>query len=529
MAGDDVLLAMSGISKAFNGVPALREASFEVRRGQVHALIGQNGAGKSTLIKVLTGVYDRDVGDVVFDGRPVRFSGPHDAQLGGIATIYQEVNLGGYRSLAENVFLGREPRRYGLVDWRRMNAEAARILGSFGLDVDVTRPLNSYAVATQQLTAIARAVSVEAKLVIMDEPTSSLADAEVEVLFGVIRRLKADGVSVVFVSHKLDELYAICDRVTIMRDGRTVHVGPMSEVSRIELVTLMLGRELAEQLSHRRSAEEGAAEGAPVLEATGLRRGRVLDGVDVRVRRGEVVGLAGLLGSGRTETARAVFGADPLDEGTIKIKGRAGRLRSPRDAIRQGLGLTPEDRKTEGIVPEMSVRENLTLALLPRLTRRGVIDGGRQREVVDRFVKALGIKLADADQPIRELSGGNQQKVILARWLCTDPELLILDEPTRGIDVGAKRDIQSIIRRLADDGLGVLLVSSKLEELVADTDRVVVLRDGRSVTELVGDDIEESRILEAMATGSAAGVTTAQVATAGPGPDAGATGTGGAA
>jgi monosaccharide-transporting ATPase len=511
MAGDDVLLSMTGINKAFNGVPALREATFEVRRGEVHALIGQNGAGKSTLIKILTGVYDRDAGEVTFDGRAIRFRGPHEAQLGGIATIYQEVNLVGYRSLAENVFLGREPRRFGLIDWRRMNAEAARILASFGLDVDVTRPLNSYAVATQQLTAIARAVSVEARLVIMDEPTSSLADAEVEVLFGVIRRLQADGVSVVFVSHKLDELYAICDRVTIMRDGRTVHVAPMNEVSRIELVTMMLGRELAEQLSHRRSAQEGAVEGATVLQATGLRRGRVLDGVDVQVRRGEVVGLAGLLGSGRTETARAVFGADPLDEGTIEIKGEASRLRSPRDAIRQGLGLTPEDRKTEGIVPEMSVRENLTLALLPRLTRRGVIDGGRQREVVDRFVKALGIKLADADQPIRELSGGNQQKVILARWLCTKPELLILDEPTRGIDVGAKRDIQSIIRRLADDGLGVLLVSSEVEELVADTDRVVVLRDGRSVAELDGDDIQENQILEAMATGSAAGVTTSGV------------------
>ena len=514
MAGEDALLSMTGINKAFNGVPALREAAFEVRRGEVHALIGQNGAGKSTLIKILTGVYDRDAGEVVFDGRPVRFKGPHEAQLGGIATIYQEVNLVGYRSLAENVFLGREPRRFGLIDWGRMNAEAARILASFGLDVDVTRPLNSYAVATQQLTAIARAVSIEARLVIMDEPTSSLADAEVEVLFGVIRRLKADGVSVVFVSHKLDELYAICDRVTIMRDGRTVHVAPMSDVSRIQLVTMMLGRELAEQLSHRRSAQEGAAEGATVLAATGLKRGRMLDGVDVRVRRGEVVGLAGLLGSGRTETARAVFGADPLDEGTIDIKGETRRLRSPRDAIRQRLGLTPEDRKTEGIVPDMSVRENLTLALLPRLTRRGILDGRRQREVVEEFVTALGIKLADADQPIRELSGGNQQKVILARWLCTEPELLILDEPTRGVDVGAKRDIQSIIRRLADDGLGVLLVSSELEELVADTDRVVVLRDGRSVAELDGDDIQEDRILEAMATGSAAGVSMAAVSAA---------------
>jgi galactofuranose transport system ATP-binding protein len=499
------LLVMRGISKAFNGVPALQDASFEVTRGEVHALIGQNGAGKSTLIKILTGVYDRDAGEVVYDGRPVRFSGPHDAQLGGIATIYQEVNLVGYRSLAENVFLGREPRRFGLIDWRRMNDEAARILASFGLEVDVTRPLNSFAVATQQLTAIARAISVKAGLVIMDEPTSSLADAEVEVLFGVIRRLKADGVSLVFVSHKLDELYAICDRVTIMRDGRTVHAAPMNDVSRMQLVTTMLGRELAEQLSHRRSAGDADIADAPVVEVEGLRRGTVLGGVDVVVRPGEIVGLAGLLGSGRTETARALFGADPIDAGTIIVKGSPRTMRSPRDAIKSGFGLTPEDRKTEGIVPEMSVRENLTLALLPRLTRHGILDRRRQREIVERFIADLGVKLADADQPIRELSGGNQQKVILARWLCTQPELLILDEPTRGIDVGAKREIQQLVRRLADDGLAVLLISSEVEELVADSDRVVVLRDGRSVAELDGDAIDEQPILQAMATGSAAG------------------------
>jgi monosaccharide-transporting ATPase len=337
----------------------------------------------------------------------------------------------------------------------------------------------------------------------MDEPTSSLADAEVEVLFGVIRRLRADGVSVVFVSHKLDELYAICDRVTIMRDGRTIETAPMSEISRIELVTRMLGRELAEQLSHRRSTEPGELGTAVVLEAAGLRREPALEGVDLSVRAGEIVGLAGLLGSGRTETARALFGADPVDGGTITVKGRAHQLRTPRDAIRAGFGLSPEDRKTEGIVPDMSVRENLTLALLPRLTRLGVLDRRRQREIVDRFVADLGIKLADADQPIRELSGGNQQKVLLARWLCTQPDLLILDEPTRGIDVGAKREIQSLVRRLADDGLAVLLISSEVEELVADTDRVVVLRDGRSVTELAGAEVEERRMLEAMATGSA--------------------------
>jgi galactofuranose transport system ATP-binding protein len=279
----------------------------------------------------------------------------------------------------------------------------------------------------------------------------------------------------------------------------------MSEVTRIQLVTTMLGRELAEQLSHRRSAEEGEAGGVPVLDVKDLRREPVLEGVDVAVRQGEIVGLAGLLGSGRTETARAIFGADAVDGGSILVKGQPRRLRSPRDAIKAGFGLSPEDRKTEGIVPGMSVRENLTLAVLPHLTRYGVLDRRRQREIVDRFVADLGIKLADAEQPIRELSGGNQQKVLLARWLCTQPDLLILDEPTRGIDVGAKREIQSLVRRLADDGLAVLLISSEVEELVADADRVVVLRDGRSVAELDGDAIEEREILEAMATGAATG------------------------
>jgi len=501
--GTEPLLVMEGIDKAFNGVPALRKASLTVRRGEVHALIGQNGAGKSTMIKVLTGVHHRDQGTIEFDGAPVRFSSPHQAQLGGIATIYQEVNLVGYRSLAENIFLGREPRRRGLLDWRRMNDEATQILASFGLQVDVTRPLHGFTIATQQLTAIARAVSTRSKLVIMDEPTSSLAEAEVEVLFGVVRRLKADGISVIFVSHRLDELYALCDHVTIMRDGTTVKQAPLADVSRLDLVTTMLGRELAAQLSHRRVDEQRPRDGDAVLRVTGLRRGAVLDGVDLEVHAGEIVGLAGLLGSGRSETARAVFGADPVDGGEIAVRGAVRTIDSPRDAIAARFGLAPEDRKNEGIVPDMSVRENLTLALLPRLTRYGVLDRTRQREIVDCYIADLGIKLASPDQPVRELSGGNQQKVILARWLCTSPELLLLDEPTRGIDVGAKQEIQALIRRLADEGLAVLMISSELEELVADTDRVVVLRDGRTVAELTGDQLEQDAILAAMATGSA--------------------------
>jgi ribose transport system ATP-binding protein len=496
---------MRGIDKSFLGVPALIDARLEVARGEVHALIGQNGAGKSTLIKVLTGVHRRDRGEIEFDGRQVEFGSPHAAQLAGLSTIYQEVNLVPYRSVAENVFLGREPRRFGLIDWKRINRDAAALLQRLGIHIDVTRPLYAYSIATQQMTALARSLSTDARLVIMDESTSALAEHEVQTLFEVIRQLSGEGISVIFVSHRLDELYAVCDRVTIMRDGRTLETRLLSEISRFELVSKMLGRELAEELSHRRADRAAEGEAAePVIEARDLQRGRALDGVSLSVRPGEIVGLAGLLGSGRTETARALFGADPLDGGEIRVKGRPVSLRSPRDAVRRGIGFSPEDRKTEGIVPQLSVRENLTLALLPRLQRHGIVDRARQRDIVDRFIAAIGIKCSSPDQPIRELSGGNQQKVLLARWLCTDPELLILDEPTRGIDVGAKRDIQVLVRRLADEGLAVLLISSELEEIVANSDRVVTLRDGASVSELEGLQITDEALMQAMATGTAA-------------------------
>jgi ribose transport system ATP-binding protein len=362
-----------------------------------------------------------------------------------------------------------------------------------------------YSVAVQQMVAIARAVSTRSKLVIMDEPTSSLDDSEVETLFGVIRQLKAEGVSVIFVSHRLDELYAVCDRITIMRDGRTVETRDMGDISKLDLVARMLGKEVGEL---RREGETAFAQtvgpvGDTLLDARGL-RGGALRGADVDVHAGEIVGLAGLLGSGRTEVARAVFGADDVT-GEMRVHGRDVRFRSPRDAIRAGIGFCSEDRKIEGIIPDMSVRENLTLALLPHLARAGVVDTARQAEIVDRFIARLGIKTAGPNQKIRELSGGNQQKVLLARWLCTRPALLLLDEPTRGIDVGAKAEIQALVQELASsDGLAVLMISSELEELVEGCARVVVLRDGHDVAELTGDALSEAAILHAMAGGSAA-------------------------
>jgi galactofuranose transport system ATP-binding protein len=458
------LLSMRGIDKRFNGVPALLAASLEVGRSEIHALIGQNGAGKSTMIKILTGYYSRDAGEILFDGAPWHVDSPKTAQRSGIRTIYQEINLVSYRSVTENICLGREKKRFGFLDWRHMHREAEEILARFDIHIDVQQPLSRYTTAIQQMVAIARAISFQAKLVIMDEPTPSLADQEVAILFGVIRQLKDSGVSVIFVSHKLNELFAVCQRVTVMRDGRTVLAASLTEVSKLKLVTTMIGRELdspaAEQTgfhdiaeTHRKEKEKS------LLEVQNLAVGRRVSDVSFDVHPGEIVGLAGLLGAGRTESLRTVFGADQPDSGQMRYRGTPFTPRSPADAIAAAIGFCSEDRKLEGIVPDMSVQENLTLALLPRLARAGILDEEEQRKVVTAFIEQLRIKCSSLGQPIRELSGGNQQKVLLARWLCMNPKFLILDEPTRGIDVGAKEEIQALIGQLAAQGLGVLMIA----------------------------------------------------------------------
>ena len=495
------LLVMRDIEKRFQGVHALAKASLEVEPAEIMALVGQNGAGKSTMIKVLTGANARDAGIIEFDGKPVAFRSPQEAQRGGVSTIFQEVNLVPFRSVTENIFLGREHRRYGLLDWPRMNKEAAELLHRFAVDIEVRRPLMDFSTAIQQMVAIARAVSFKAKLVIMDEPTSSLDEREVAVLFDVMRQLRREGVAVIFVSHRLDELFEVCDRVTIMRDGRTAMTSRMADIDKLRLVSAMLGRDLE---SVRKSGATGftaaaTTAGAEVLAAEGLRIGRRVRDARVEVRAGQIVGLAGLLGSGRTETARAIFGADPPDAGVIRLRGQTVQLKTPADAIALGVGYCSEDRKADGIVPDMSVRENLTLAILPRLVAMGVVDENKQRAIVDKFMKRLDIKASSPEQRIRELSGGNQQKVLLARWLCADPKLLILDEPTRGIDVGAKAEIQALIRELADQGLGVLMISSELEEIVEGADRVFVLSDGRTVADLPREQVTAPALMAAMA------------------------------
>src|SRR5271165_5600903 len=498
------LLVIRDIHKRFQGVQALAAASLEIESGEIMALVGQNGAGKSTMIKVLTGAYRKDSGSIVFGGESIDFASPQEAQRGGISTIYQEINLVPFRSVAENIFLGREYRRYGLLDWGRMNAEAAEVLRRFAVEIDVRRPLMDFSTAIQQMVAIARAVSFKAQLVIMDEPTSSLDEREVSVLFDVMRQLRAEGVAVLFITHRLDELYQVCDRVTVMRDGRAVTTSRMADIDKLHLISAMLGRDLETVRSHATgfSATSGKT-GDEVLSAEGLQIGRKVRSARVEVRTGQIVGLAGLLGSGRTEVARAIFGADPPDAGTIRVMGRQANPREPSDAIALGVGYCSEDRKADGIIPDMSVRENITLAILPRLIKMGIVDEPKQRAIVDRFMARLAIKASSVEQKIRELSGGNQQKVLLARWLCTDPKLLILDEPTRGIDVGAKAEIQRLIRELADQGLGVLMISSELEEITEGADRVFVLSDGRTVADLSHAEASAGAIIAAMAHGDA--------------------------
>jgi galactofuranose transport system ATP-binding protein len=501
----DTVLEARSIGKRFPGVVALSDVDLVLVPGEVHALVGENGAGKSTLIKVLTGVYPPDGGELWYQGSPARFGRPLDAQAAGVSTVYQEINLVPLMSVASNLFLGREPRnRFGLLDFRAMNASATELLQSYGVRVDVTRPLRTLGAGVRQMVAVARAAATNARVVILDEPTSSLEPREVDTLFEIINRLQADGVAVLYVSHRLDELYRICDAVTVLRDGRRVHSGPLNTLSRLQLVAMMLGRDL-EQIRREGTTkfDTGTAEAieTPVLAATGLTSKHRLHGVDITVRPGEIVGLGGLLGAGRSETVQAIAGALPVDSGTVTVAGQTVRAGSVAAAMRAGVVMLPEDRKADGILPDLSVRENIVLAALPRLSAAGLISRRRQDAIVDTFIRRLRIKASSPDQRVGELSGGNQQKVLLARLLCREPKVLLLDEPTRGIDVGAKAEVQALVGELAAEGLGVVLISSEFEEVVEGSDSIVVLRDGRVVAELRGAEVTEQALIAALADG----------------------------
>ena len=492
---------MRGVTKRFPGVTALDGVDFSMRQDEVHALLGENGAGKSTLIKVLTGVYPRDAGEILLDGCPFTPRSPLDAQAHGIRTIYQEVNLIPHLSAAENIALGRQPRRFGRIAWKAIYRRAEELLATFDLHIDVRRSLASFPIAVQQMVAIARAVATPAKLLIMDEPTSSLDEADVARLFGVVRKLKAQGVSVLFITHFLDQAYAITDRMTVLRNGRLVGVFETASLPRLELIGHMLGKDPAAvaALERERESHRAGAGAKPFFEAHALGRKGSIGAFDLTIHEGEVVGLAGLLGSGRTEVARLLFGIDRPTSGEVRVDGRPARLRSPRAAIKLRIGFCPEDRKTEGVIPDLSVRENIILAVQRRLTRLGIVSRRRQLEVAEKFIRLLGIVAHSPEQPVRTLSGGNQQKVILARWLAANPRLLILDEPTRGIDVGAKAEIERLVESLSRDGMAVVFISSELEEVVRRSHRVAVLRDRRKVAELSGEQVDEQTIMRTIA------------------------------
>ncbi|EKE72327.1 sugar ABC transporter ATP-binding protein [Gallaecimonas xiamenensis] len=491
------LLALSGIHKAFPGVKALDSVGLRLFAGEVHALLGENGAGKSTLVKVMTGAYQKDEGSMVLAGRPVSPGSTKQAQELGIATVYQEVNLLPNLSVAHNLFLGREPKRWGLIHWAKMREQAKALLAPFELDIDVSKPLNQYSVAVQQLVAIARGVGMNAKVLVLDEPTASLDAGEVAMLFGILNRLKADGIAIVFITHFLDQVYAVSDRITVLRSGTLVGEFLTRELPRAKLIEAMLGAELQEMTASQAVAGGQAAPRLFDMADVSVRHS--IEEVSLSVGKGEAVGLAGLLGSGRSEVCRAAFGVDPLVAGQIRLEGAPLKLARAADAIRAGIALCPEDRKADGIIGPLSIRENLVLALQARLGWWRYISPARQQAMAEDFIKAFRIATPNASKAIGELSGGNQQKVILARWLAIQPKLLILDEPTRGIDIGAHSEILKLIKQLCQDGMSLLVASSELEELVAFANRVVVMRDRKKVAELSGEALSPQGILHAIA------------------------------
>lgn len=496
------LLEVTGLSKSFPGVKALDGVDLRVEAGEVHALMGENGAGKSTLIKALTGVYPKDAGEARLEGKTIAPSSPREAEAMGISTVYQEVNLIPHLSVAENICLGRQPTWIGVVRWGAIAKRARAALARLDLSLDVNRQLSLYSIAVQQMVAIARALDISAKLLILDEPTSSLDRTEVEELFKKMRMLRERGLGIIFITHFLEQVYEISDRITVLRNGCRVGCFQTKDLPRIQLVSHMIGKAVqqVEALERKRASTATIRSDAPTLEARGLGKKGSVHPFNLDIRPGEVVGLAGLLGSGRTETARLLFGVDRPDEGTIRINDRVVKFHSPRSAIRNRIALTPEDRKAAGIVPSLTVRENIILALQASRSSWRRLSLGEQEKLADRFIQALDIKTPSREQIVQNLSGGNQQKVLLARWLATEPKLFILDEPTRGIDVGAKAEIEKLIQSLRQNGLAVLFISSELEEVVRQSQRVVVLRDRKKIDELTEGEISEEAIMHSIAT-----------------------------
>ncbi|MDA8440348.1 MAG: sugar ABC transporter ATP-binding protein [Propionibacterium sp.] len=491
---------MHAIGKSFDGVPVLRDVDFEVSPGEVHALAGGNGAGKSTLMKILQGVYQRDAGTVEIFGEPLRAETIQAARAAGIGMVFQEFSLIPTLTVAQNIYLDSEPVRGGLIDDRRMRRDATALLGRIEVDLDPAADVEALSTAQWQLTEIAKALSQDARVLIMDEPTAALAKHEVDALFALIARLKQQGISVIYISHRMDEVYRIADRITILRNGRNLLTSALADITPQQIVAGVAGREIAEVSA---PAASGSVVGDVVLAVTGL-QAKGVQGATFQVHAGEVVGIAGLMGSGRTELANALFGMSPITAGTVERLGRVVTLRSASDAIAAGIALMPEDRRLQGLMLDHSVRENLTLPVLKRLMRRGVVSAVKVRQFSDRLIEEFGIKVARPDSPARLLSGGNQQKIVIAKWLGTEPDLLVMDEPTAGVDVGTKADIVRIVRELAHVGKGIIVISSEFPELIAMCDRFLIMRGGRVTGSLDAAEVASDLDLELAVQGIAA-------------------------
>ena len=485
-------LQMRGITKTYPGVRALDSVDFDVRRGEVHALLGENGAGKSTLMKILAGAQPMDSGEILIDGAPVHITTPQKAMELGISIIYQEFNLVPYLNAAENIFLGREPKAAipGFVDFGTMYSEAQTVIDHLGVKLNVRTPVNRLSVAQQQMVEIGKATSRNATIIAMDEPSATLTEHELESLFELIRSLKAKGVSIVYISHRLEEIFQIADRVTILRDGQFVGTKDVADLDRDEMIHMMVGRELKEKIP-----KQAAEIGDPMLEVKGLNRKGALEDINLEVRKGEVLGIAGLVGAGRTELARAIFGADPIDSGEITLNGKTVHVRSPKDAIKLGIGLVTEDRKALGLILGMVVRENITLANLDAVTKLGFVNQREEKRAAQKYIEDLMIKTPSSEQQVQNLSGGNQQKVVLAKWLFTQSRVLIFDEPPRGIDVGSKVEIYQLMNRLAATGAAIIMISSELPEILGMSDRILVMHEGRIAGELSKEDATQEKIM----------------------------------
>ncbi|MBQ5585699.1 sugar ABC transporter ATP-binding protein [Anaerovibrio slackiae] len=496
------LLEMRNIDKVFPGVRALSNVDFTLHAGEIHSLMGENGAGKSTLVKVLTGVYPKDGGTIHLNGREISPKTPKEAQEEGISTVYQEVNLCPNLTVAENIFIGREPRRFGFIDWKEVNRRSVELLQKLDVDIDVNKTLDNYPVAIQQMVAIARAVDVDAKILILDEPTSSLNEGETARLFKIVRQLQKQGMGIIFISHFLEQIYELCDHITILRNGELVGSYELAKLPRLELIARMVGKDLNDVKDMDKMAEKSVPSEEVFIETDHAASIGQIKDVSLQIHKGEVIGFAGLLGSGRTETAEMLFGLKDVTGGQLKINGKAEKLANPMAAMKDGIAFCPEDRKLAGIIGDLTVRENIILALQAMDGMFTHIPYSEQVKLADQFIEKLRIKVSDRDQLIKNLSGGNQQKVIIARWLATHPQFLILDEPTRGIDVGTKTEIQKMAVELAKtEGMSVAFISSEMDEMVRTCSKLIVMRDRRKVAELTGEQVSSDGVMQAIAGG----------------------------